>query len=332
MEDEEAIEEIINGFKEKFKLPQAHCDYLKVEVEDAFVGCSDRMRKTQLDQIEDEIMESEYYLVRKAGSGGFGCVFQGIRKTDNETVAIKIIDLEETKDSIEVINREILALVDGNCCDQLTRYHGSHSVGTKLWICMEYVDGGSIFDKIRKTGPMTEPQIAAVIREVLKGLLFLEQDDKFHRDIKGANILISKKGEVKLADFGATRQLSDTVSKAKTFVGSPYWMAPEVFTQAEYDNKADIWSLGITCLEMAEGKPPHYGIMPLTLVGLIPRNAPPQLKNEDNRWSDSFVDFVSQCLVKDPKKRPTVNSLTNTDFVKKASDDVSVLISILAPK
>jgi len=312
------MEIIIEGYTAKYGLPSAHCEYLRDDVEEALEIPMKDLRDNQLAQIEQEVRDAEYHLVRKAGSGGFGSVFEGIRRNDHLTVAVKIIDLEETKDSIEIINREIMALVDGNCCDQLTRYYGSTMLGTKLWICMEFVDGGSIYDKLKRSGPLTEPQCAAVICEVLKGLAFLEQDAKFHRDIKGANILISKKGEVKLADFGATRQLSDTVTKAKTFVGSPYWMAPEVFTQQEYDSKADIWSLGITCLEMALGKPPHFGTVALSLVSLIPRVPPPVLENEDGRWSSAFMDFVAQCLVKDPKQRPAIGSLQESEFVKTA--------------
>ncbi len=114
-------------------------------------------------------------------------------------------------------------------------------LGTKLWIAMEYVDGGSILDKIKKSGKvLNEEQIAYVVHEVLLGLQFLNMQGKIHRDIKAANILLSKTGQVKLADFGATAQLTDTMTKCSTFVGSPYWMAPEVMTQPNYDGKADV--------------------------------------------------------------------------------------------
>ena len=150
-----------------------------------------------------------------------------VRKRDQLPVAIKVIDLEESKDDIQTINKEITALSHGKFCPQLINYYGSVVFGTKLWIVMEYVDGGSILDRIKRK-VLTEEEIAVVVKEVLSGLLYLSNEGKIHRDIKAANILLSRQGQVKLADFGATAQLTDTMTKCSTFVGSPYWMAPEV--------------------------------------------------------------------------------------------------------
>jgi serine/threonine-protein kinase 24/25/MST4 len=215
-------------------------------------------------------------------------------------------------------------------CDQLTRYFGSRAYGSKLWIVMEFIDGGSLHDKIKKSGPFTEAQIAVVVGEILKGLEFLALESKFHRDIKGANVLISKLGRVKLADFGATKELTGSAKEAKTFVGSPYWVAPEMLLQNAYDKKVDIWSLGITCLEMAVGFPPGYPMLTPALLDKIANQPAPRLDNAQGKWSKSFVDFVAQCLVKDPAQRGEIRTLQQSDFVKKAGD-VSLLKGLWDP-
>ena len=258
-----------------------------------------------------------YDIDLQIGSGAFGNVYKGRRKTDNLTVAIKVIDLEESKDDIQTINKEITTLSHGKACPQLINYYGSAVFGTKLWIAMEYVDGGSILDYVKKHRVMNESEIAIVVREVLLGLQYLFNEGKIHRDIKAANILLARNGQVKLADFGATAQLTDTMTKCATFVGSPHWMAPEVMTQNQYDGKADIWSLGITCLEMAMGAPPNSNVHPLKLVSLIPRAPPPTLP-ADRQYSNEFKEFVSMCLIKDPTQRAGIHQLLRTEFVQKA--------------
>lgn len=258
-----------------------------------------------------------YDIELQIGSGAFGNVFKGRRKSDSLPVAIKVIDLEESKDDIQTINKEITTLSHGKACPQLINYYGSAVFGTKLWIVMEYVDGGSILDYVKKHRVMSETEIAIVVREVLLGLQYLANEGKIHRDIKAANILLSRSGQVKLADFGATAQLTDTMTKCATFVGSPHWMAPEVFMQNQYDGKADIWSLGITCVEMCTGAPPYSHVHPLKLVSIIPRSAPPQLPTDRN-YSPEFVDFISKCLTKDPNQRYGINQLLRLEFVQKA--------------
>ncbi|XP_036230326.1 mitogen-activated protein kinase kinase kinase kinase 5 isoform X7 [Bactrocera oleae] len=270
--------------------------------------------------------QDEYELIQKIGSGTYGDVYKAKRIQSNELAAIKVIKLEPT-DDIQIIQQEIIMMRDCRHKNIIT-YYGSYLRRDKLWICMEYCGGGSLQDIYQVTGPLTEQQIAYMCRETLKGLEYLHTMGKMHRDIKGANILLTEQGDVKLADFGVSAQITATINKRKSFIGTPYWMAPEVAAverKGGYNQLCDIWAVGITAIELAELQPPMFDLHPMRALFLMSKSGfkPPTLSNKE-KWSTTFHNFVKTALTKNPKKRPTAECLLKHPFVQ---GDMSVRVA-----
>lgn len=258
--------------------------------------------------------EEVFDILCKLGEGSYGSVYKALHKESGNVVAIKQVPLDT--DLHEII-KEISIMQQ---CDSpyVVKYYGSYFKNTDLWIIMEYCGAGSVSDIIRlRKKTLTEYEIATILSDALKGLEYLHSNRKIHRDIKAGNILLNTDGHAKLADFGVAGQLTETISKRNTVIGSPFWMAPEIILEIGYDCVADIWSIGITALEMAEGKPPYADIHPMRAVFMIPTKPPPSFRDPD-RWSAEFIDFVSVCLVKNPCDRASATDLIQHIFLQKS--------------
>uniref|UniRef100_A0A8D3D8W9 Mitogen-activated protein kinase kinase kinase kinase n=1 Tax=Scophthalmus maximus TaxID=52904 RepID=A0A8D3D8W9_SCOMX len=256
-------------------------------------------------------------LIQRVGSGTYGDVFKARNVHTGELTAVKIIKLE-IGDDFSIIQQEIF-MVKECMHHNIVAYFGSYLCREKLWICMEYCGGGSLQDIYHVTGPLSELQIAYVCRETIQGLGYLHTKGKMHRDIKGANILLTDNGDVKLADFGVAAKITATIAKRKSFIGTPYWMAPEVAAVEKnggYNQLCDIWAVGITSIEMAELQPPMFDLHPMRALFLMSKSSfqPPKLKDK-SKWSTAFHNFVKVSLTKNPKKRPTAEKLLSHVFV-----------------
>lgn len=277
----------------------------------------------------------DYKLYEEVGEGVSATVYRALCIPLNEIVAIKVLDLEKCNNDLDGIRREVqtMSLIDH---PNLLQAHCSFTSGHTLWVVMPYMAGGSCLHIMKSEYPegFDEPVIATLLREVLKALVYLHNHGHIHRDVKAGNILIDSNGAVKLADFGVSACMFDAGDRQRsrnTFVGTPCWMAPEVMQQLHgYDFKADIWSFGITALELAHGHAPFSKYPPMKVLLMTLQNAPPGLDYErDKKFSKSFKEMVATCLVKDPKKRPTSEKLFKHSFFKHARSNEYLARTIL---
>ena len=265
--------------------------------------------------------EDEWTLLECVGKGAFGNVYKAMHKTSKDIRAVKVLDLDEAEGEIEDIQREISILSE---CENanIVRYYASRVSGSRLWIFMEYLAGGSIADVVEASGPLSEGHIAVIAREILSALDYLHGQHIIHRDLKAANVFLSATGEVKLGDFGVAARITRTLTKVKSFVGTPMWMAPEIIEESGANHKADIWSLGITLIEMACGKPPHADLHPMKALMIIPKSSPPVLHGD--HFSRPFKDFIVACCQMDPNDRADVKALLKHRFVRGAKSIASL--------
>ncbi|XP_047384487.1 mitogen-activated protein kinase kinase kinase kinase 1 isoform X4 [Sciurus carolinensis] len=288
-----------------------------------------------MDLVDPDIFNRDprdhYDLLQRLGGGTYGEVFKARDKVSGDLVALKMVKMEPD-DDVSTLQKEILMLKTCRHAN-IVAYHGSYLWLQKLWICMEFCGAGSLQDIYQVTGSLSELQIGYVCREVLQGLAYLHSQKKIHRDIKGANILINDAGEVRLADFGISAQIGATLARRLSFIGTPYWMAPEVAAVAlkgGYNELCDIWSLGITAIELAELQPPLFDVHPLRVLFLMTKSGyqPPRLK-EKSKWSAAFHNFVKVTLTKSPKKRPGATKMLSHQLVSQPGLNRGLILDLL---
>lgn len=250
------------------------------------------------------------------GRGNFGVVYRGTNLQTKQIVAIKVLNLDTVEDEVKDVQHEITMLSQLSQSDaaNITKYYGSYLHGTRLWIIMDFCAGGSV-RLLLKAGVIEERYTAVIMRELLHALIYIHREGVIHRDIKAANILITKDGRVRLCDFGVAAKVSSTKVKRSTIVGTPYWMAPEVITEgALYNSKADVWSLGVTVYEMTTGNPPYSDQEAFRAIMLIPKQKPARL--EGPQYSTALKEFVAQCLDEHPNERPSAEDLTKLKLIR----------------
>jgi len=276
----------------------------------------------------NENPEDYWTIIGEVGDGAFGKVYKAQHKDMGILAAAKICEIQQEEDLEDfAVEIDILCECKHRNIVQLLEAFVYES---KLWMLIEFCGGGAVDSiMIDLEKGLQENQISYLCHEILEGLVFLHKHRVIHRDLKAGNVLLTLDGQVKLADFGVSAKNKHTLQKRDSFIGTPYWMAPEVvtcetFRDNPYDYKADIWSLGITLIEFAQMEPPNHEMTPMRVLLKIQKSDPPKL-DYPSKWSKEFNDFLSQCLVKDPAQRPTADQLLNHPFVRDATDKKPLL-------
>ncbi|KAG7200500.1 hypothetical protein KM043_001064 [Ampulex compressa] len=287
-------------------------------------GGNDAKKKKLYNNIKMDCNPEEFWeMVGELGDGAFGKVYKAQHRQTHQLAAAKMCALEVEDDLSDfMIEIDILS----ECKHpNVVELHEAYFIEGKLWMLIEYCDGGavdSIMVELEKA--LTEAQIAYVCQYMTKGLAFLHKSKVIHRDLKAGNVLLTMAGGVKIADFGVSAKNKHTLQKHDTFIGTPYWMAPEVvlcetFRDNPYDFKVDIWSLGITLIEFAQMEPPNHEMSPMRVLLKIQKSDPPKL-DQPGKWSKDFNDFIAKALIKDPQSRPTADELLKHPFINRTLD------------
>ncbi|KAM9486283.1 myosin-IIIb isoform 3-T3 [Clarias gariepinus] len=279
---------------------------------------------------------NDWDIVETIGEGTYGKVYKVINKKDGSQAAVKVLDpVNDVDEEIEAEYNILRSLSNHpNVVKFLGMfYKADEFTGGQLWLVLELCNGGSVTELIKgllmRGKRLEEPVISYILCGALLGLQHLHSNRIIHRDVKGNNILLTTDGGVKLVDFGVSAQLSSARLRRNTSVGTPFWMAPEVIACEQqldysYDARCDVWSLGITAIELAEGDPPLAEMHPIKALFKIPRNPSPTLRHAD-QWCRSFSHFIAQCLIKDFEARPSVTHLLEHPFIKQAHGKDPVL-------
>ncbi|XP_055855630.1 serine/threonine-protein kinase 10 isoform X2 [Episyrphus balteatus] len=288
------------------------------------IGGGEAKKKRLYNNIKMDTDPADFWeMVGELGDGAFGKVYKAQHKETRRFAAAKMCTLEDEENlSDHMVEIDILSEIKH---PNIVELYEAFSLDDKLWMLIEYCDGGaldSIMVELEK--PLTEPQIAYVCKHMTEGLSFLHKNRVIHRDLKAGNVLLTMEGGVKLADFGVSAKNKHTLQKHDTFIGTPYWMAPELvlcetFRDNPYDLKVDIWSLGITLIELAQMEPPNSEMSPMRVLLKIQKSEPPRL-DQPSRYSKDFNDFLSKSLVKDPLLRPSTDNLMAHPFINRNLD------------
>eukprot|EP01017_Pseudomicrothorax_dubius_P012797 TRINITY_DN15424_c0_g1_i2.p1 TRINITY_DN15424_c0_g1~~TRINITY_DN15424_c0_g1_i2.p1 ORF type:complete len:513 (-),score=63.97 TRINITY_DN15424_c0_g1_i2:110-1648(-) len=268
----------------------------------------------------NEDPEEVFELIELLGEGSYGSVYKAIHKSSSTAVAIKIFPSSADLTSIQLE----VSIMKQCRSPSIVAFYGSYVKNGSLWLIMELCAVGSVQDLMKAKRTLNEEEIAAVLLSVLKGLDYLHERGVVHRDVKAGNILLDHRGNAKLGDFGVSAPLGLTSNTPEGIVGSPYWMSPEVISNSQHDNKTDIWSLGITAIELAEGQPPLSHIHHLRAMFVI-KNRPPRGLTDPSKWSSDFASFVESCLNVNPQERPTTKELLSHPFVSRSRGKVILM-------